>query len=97
MDFAHPELSLIWKYFGTQGNYSTGYCVKDGMFTELELVKCMRRQWNADNTISSWYSPEHQTILMHNDSIVKNGIHFLPHLSIGGWNGDHSINIAPNE
>ena len=102
-DFAEPERSIIWDYFGRSGNYSTAYCVRDGMFQNLPLVKCMKREWEKDGSIHPWYGPELETSwtqTANNSFMYYNrnlGIHFTPHLAIGGWNGDHSIPVAPNE
>jgi len=36
-EFAAPENSLVWDYFGHTGDENNGYCVSDGPFAFLTI------------------------------------------------------------
>jgi len=73
VEFAHPELSEIWKFFGTQG-VAPDYSVTDGALFNGSPITVnqgtngtyrhnISRQWNTDGTISAWESPEWVTAI----------------------------------
>jgi hypothetical protein len=108
LEFAAPEKSIIWEYFGHAGNESNGYCVSDGQFKN-QILKyptehCLKRHWNSDGTIPVWESPELLTFIlqygepkMSSFESVFYSQHFKKHLNIGGYNGDIAIPYATNE
>lgn len=64
LDSQAPELSLIWKFFGGNGDQSAnqlsgelqdadgkhyGYCVNDGPFKDVRVVHSQRAQSNLTN------------------------------------------------
>jgi hypothetical protein len=63
----------------------------------------VRRQWNRDGTIINYEPPEWitSTLQSGNYSVFRQRLgftgHFKPHLSIGGYYGDFSIQIGTNE
>ena len=100
-----PERSIIWDYFGRAGDERNGYCIRGGEFDDVFLTReqrCIRRQWNTDGTIPNWYSPEYYTSYLQNRnstlySSEGSNHHFKTHLFTGGYNGDMSVKVAPNE
>jgi hypothetical protein len=106
-DFAALQNSLIWDYFGHVGDENNGYCVSDGPFANQIVANgephCLRRQWNDNKTLTNWGSPEWDTATgqLSNSWLLLNVLvlnaHFKTHLSIGGYEGDMSIKVAPNE
>jgi hypothetical protein len=99
---------MIWNYFGHAGNESNDFCVPDGPFAyqmvENEKPHCLRRQWSVNRTMPPFGPPEWNTAIpqLSGDSFIALSIlvissHFKTHLSIGGYAGDMSIAVAPNE
>jgi hypothetical protein len=69
-----------------------------------EKPHCLRRQWNANKTIPileplEWLTAALQLSDSWGKLEVFGGInyHFKTHLAVGGWAGDMSITVAPNE
>ena len=41
----HPELSSVWDVLGHSGNYSTGWCVRDGIYFDWGISRpCIKRE-----------------------------------------------------
>lgn len=107
-EFANPERSIIWKYFGTSGNKANDYCVTDGAFAyqkvKYRTPHCIRRQWNEGGRMTNWEPSEWITSIMQVSQnysqfteLLGFSNHFKAHLSIGGFYGDYSIQIANND
>ncbi|CAG2113172.1 unnamed protein product, partial [Medioppia subpectinata] len=101
VDFASPEKSLIFDYFGHAGTHNNSYCVRDGpLYGDLELNRCVRRQWHLDKYMPAWDSPEINTVLIQNArtygmlSQSFTGYHFLVHLAFG-YGSTMSVTDAP--
>jgi hypothetical protein len=89
------------------GNESNDFGIPDGPFANQivrnEKPHCLRCQWNSDQTLPLFGSPEWNTAgnQLGKDSYVLAGFlamnsHFKTHLSIGGYEGDMNITVAPN-
>ena len=106
-DYAEPWKSCVWKDFGWGGLYRNGYCVRDGtIYRNLSIdyePRCLKRQWNDDNTMPPIYPPEMDAFLIQNSPdpatylAILSGFHFMLHLPVGGWSGDKSVPWAPHE
>jgi hypothetical protein len=106
-EFATPEKSIIWDYFGHAGTEQNGYCVPDGPFSNLKVLKeqrCLRRQWNKDETIPPYSPPEWDTAMLQMTDtwlllniLAALNTHFKTHFAMGGYNGDMSLFSAPIE
>ncbi|CAG2108515.1 unnamed protein product [Medioppia subpectinata] len=101
-DFSAPEKSILFKYFGTYGQHVDGFCVKDGLFTGLNLTRCVRRQW-YDGKMPTLESPEMVTSWLQRSTDFPTGValhggsHFVPHLAVGGYAGDMSVETAAHD
>ena len=99
---AHPEKSIVWQILGTGGVHNTGYCVTDGLYAGLNTNRCIRREWNENGTIPVFEGLEHHSHWLQMDTFEEQifylaGFHFIPHLGIGGYRGDMSLDTAPYE
>lgn len=102
IDFASPEKSILFKYLGTSGTKYTNWCLTDGIYSDMNLTRCVKRDW-INEALSPLDTPEFDTISIQNSKDFTDlGIftalgHFITHLSIGGDNGELSLKTAPYE
>ena len=99
---AQPERSSIWETLGHSGKYSNGYDVPDGIYPEIHLATTVKRHW-PNGTIPPWTTPEFITYLIQSSRSLPDfnlkilGLHFQPHLNVGGYEGQMSYRVAPYE
>ena len=96
------ERASIWKYLGTCGNYSNGYCVTDGKVYPENLVPAVKRQWSPSRTIYPMVTPEFGTYWLQNAKSFSQLLgmaseHFQQHLNCGGYSGQYSVKNGPYE
>ena len=97
-----PERSSIWDTLGHSGNYSNGYAVPDGICAEWGLVPSIKRHWLPNGAIPPFFSQEFITSIIQSSNSYPEftgsaGIHFTPHLGVGGYEGQYSYRNAPYE
>ncbi|KAI9297861.1 Di-copper centre-containing protein, partial [Neoconidiobolus thromboides FSU 785] len=109
MDSQSPERSIIFRndYFGGNGRDGDN-CVANGPFTGWNVnvpnVHCLKRDFDNNSTISSFYSPEAlELIFMQStnyDSFrqtIEGSPHAVVHVGIGGDVGDLTNMFSSND
>ena len=100
---SQPERSSIWHTLGHSGTYANGYSVADGIYAEWGLIPTMKRHWSENGTITPWITQEFLTSMIQTARTMSEmvtlsvGLHFPPHIHVGGYEGQYSHRNAPYE
>ncbi|KAJ9066020.1 hypothetical protein DSO57_1013678 [Entomophthora muscae] len=109
IDSQAPEQSTVLSssYFGGNGR-SSDNCLDEGPFSgwnsTIPDMHCLKRQYNSDDMITAFYSPEAiEAILSQSTTYdqvhtsIEGGPHGAVHNGIGGDDGDMIFMYSPND